>query len=378
MTVMPVEEEINDPDLPACSLTLIVPCYNEESTLAHCIERVLRLKSEKIDLEMIIVDDCSTDQSLKVAHELAQQHPEIRVLHHEINRGKGAALRTGFTHAAGDFVGVQDADLEYEPLEYRKLLGPLLENKADVVFGSRYLRPGTRRTLYFWHSWMNRTLTTLSNMMTNLDISDMETCYKLFRRDVIQSLDLKEERFGIEPEMVSKVAQMRCRVYECAISYNPRTYEEGKKIGWKDGLRALYCILHYSANTAPLPMQLLLYLFIGGVSAVCNITFFSMLFNLGAGLTPAVVISFAGAALVNYLLCISLLFRHKARWSTGGEIVAYLVTLAIMGAFDAGITHSLVGVGISPTTSKSLAALFGFLGNFLLRKYLVFTEKSLA
>lgn len=378
MTVMAVEEEINDQDLPACSLTLIVPCYNEELTLAYCIERVMRLKSDKIDLEIIIVDDCSKDQSLKVAHELAQGHPEIRVLHHEVNRGKGAALRTGFAHAAGDFVGVQDADLEYEPLEYRKLLVPLLEKKADVVFGSRYLRPGSRRALYFWHSWMNRALTTLSNMMTNLDISDMETCYKLFRRDVIQSMDLKEERFGIEPEMVSRVAQMRCRVYECAISYNPRTYEEGKKIGWKDGLRALYCILHYSANTAPLPMQLLLYLFIGGASAVCNITFFSILFNLGAGLAPAVVVSFAGAALVNYLLCIFLLFRHKARWSTGGEIVAYLATLSIMGAFDAGITLGLVAIGMPPLLGKSLATLLGFVGNFLLRKYLVFPEKGIA
>ena len=375
---MILDNEINSAKPISCTLSLIVPCYNEELTLSHCIDRVLKLKSKQIDLEIIIVDDCSKDQSLKVAHHLASEHQEIKVLAHEINRGKGAALRTGFQHATGDFVGVQDADLEYEPLEYLKLLEPLLENKADVVFGSRYLRPGTRRALYFWHSWMNRTLTTLSNMMTNLDISDMETCYKLFRREIIQSLDLKEERFGIEPEMVSKVAQMRCRVYECAISYNPRTYEEGKKIGWKDGLRALYCILHYSANTAPLPMQLLLYLFIGGTSAVCNISFFSILFGLGVGLSASVVASFVGAALVNYLLCITILFRHKARWSTGGEVAAYLLTLAVMGMFDAGITHFLVGIGISPTGSKSLAAIFGFLGNFLLRKYLVFPEKSLA
>jgi dolichol-phosphate mannosyltransferase len=361
-----------------CTLTLVVPCYNEEATLAKCIDRVLELKSETLRLEIIIVNDCSQDKSLEVAQELARQHPEVKVLHHGVNQGKGAALRTGFAHAAGDFVGVQDADLEYEPLEYRKLLEPLLRNEADVVLGSRYLRPEMRRSLYFWHSLMNRTLTFMSNMMTNLDISDMETCYKLFRREILQSMNLKETRFGIEPEMVSKIAQMRCRVWECAISYQPRTYEEGKKIGWKDGLRALYCILHYSAHTAPLPMQAMLYLFIGGVSAIGNILFFSLLFGLGTHFVTAVVVSFVGAALVNYLLCIAILFRHKARWTTGGEITAYLATLAIMGAFDAGISLSLAGAGLSPLLSKSTATFFGFFGNFLLRKYLVFHEKSIA
>ena len=308
---------------------------------------------------------------------MEEKIPEIRVLHHEVNKGKGAALRTGFQYATGDYVGIQDADLEYEPMEYLKLLAPLQQNEADVVFGSRYLRPGKRKVLYFWHSWMNKTLTFISNMMTNLDISDMETCYKLFKRDIIQSLDLKENRFGIEPEMVSKIAQMRCRVWECAITYRPRTYEEGKKIGWKDGLRALYCILHYSANTAPLPMQLLLYFFIGGASAVSNIAFFSILLGTGLGMTTAVVLSFLGAALVNYLLCISILFKHKARWTTSGEIAAYILTLVIMGSFDTAITISFSGAGLSPVVSKSLASLFGFFGNFLLRRYLVFPEKSI-
>jgi len=346
--------------------------------LGHCVERVLELSSEALHLEIIIVDDCSQDKSLDVARKLERQHDEIKVFHHEVNRGKGAALRTGFAHATGDFVGIQDADLEYEPLEYRKLLQPLLDGEADVVFGSRYLRPESRRALYFWHSWMNKALTFLSNMMTNLDISDMETCYKLFRRDIIQAMDLKENRFGIEPEMVSQIAQMRCRVWECAITYRPRTYEEGKKIGWKDGARALYCILHYSAHTAPLPMQLLIYLVIGGVSAVSNILLFIILMSLGVFLPIAVVFSFAGAALINYLLCISILFRHKARWTTFGEIVAYLVTISLMGAFDAVITMSLVGVGLTPLVSKTLAAFFGFLGNFLLRRFLVFPEKSIA
>ncbi len=361
----------------SCTLSLIVPCYNEELTLVKCIERVLELRSEQLTLEIIIVDDCSKDGSLAVAHVLAEQYPEIKVLNHEINMGKGAALRTGFGHATGDFVGVQDADLEYEPLQYKKLLKPLLRDQADVVFGSRYLRPQTRRTLYFWHTWMNKTLTFVSNMMTNLDISDMETCYKLFRRDIIQSMDLKENRFGIEPEMVSKIAQMRCRVWECAISYQPRTYEEGKKISWKDGLRALYCIFHYSANTAPLPMQLLIYFFIGGISAISNIAFFSMLLGFGFGMTPAIVLSFCGAAAINYLLCLLILFKHKARWTTFGEILTYLLTVALMGAFDVFATLGLLGIGFSPLASKSVATFFGFIGNFLLRRYLVFPEKSI-
>lgn len=361
-----------------CTLTLIIPCYNEEATLANCVESVLKLGSERLKLELIIVDDCSQDKSLEVARTLATKYPEVKVFHHDVNRGKGAALRTGFSYATGDYVGIQDADLEYEPLEYKKLLEPLLRGDADVAFGSRYLRPESRRALYFWHSWMNKSLTFLSNMMTNLDISDMETCYKLFRRDIIQSMELKEDRFGIEPEMVSKIAQRRCRVWECAISYRPRTYEEGKKIGWKDGARALYCILHYSAHTAPLPMQLLIYLFIGGISAVSNIILFSMFHATGISMPVAVVLSFVGAALVNYMLCISILFKHKARWTTSGEIAAYLITITIMGALDLAITMALASAAFSPLASKSIAAFVGFVGNFLLRRYLVFPEKSVA
>ena len=364
--------------LSRCTLTLVIPCYNEEATLANCVERVLALRSETLSLEILIVDDCSKDRSLEVAWKLERQHPEIKVFHHELNQGKGAALRTGFAHATGDFVGIQDADMEYEPLEYRKLLKPLLRDEADVVFGSRYLRQESRRALYFWHSWMNKTLTFFSNMMTNLDITDMETCYKLFRRDIIQAMDLKENRFGIEPEMVSKIAQLRCRVWECAITYRPRTYEEGKKIGWKDGARALYCILHYSAHSAPLPIQLLLYLFIGGVSAIANIALFSVLLGRGMELSLAVVLAFLMAALVNYLLCITILFKHKTRWTSSGEIAAYMMTLAIMGAVDVAITVPLAGAGLSPLMSKSVATLFGFFGNFLLRRYFVFPEKSIA
>jgi dolichol-phosphate mannosyltransferase len=360
----------------AYTLTLVVPCYNEESTLISCIDRVLELQSGPLTLELIIVDDCSTDNSLEIARVIAQQHPEVRVLNHEVNKGKGAALRTGFEYATGDFVGIQDADLEYEPLEYLALLAPLLEDEADVVFGSRYLRTKQRKVLYFWHSWMNKTLTFVSNMMTNLDITDMETCYKLFRREIIQSIDLKENRFGFEPEVVTKVAQKQCRVWEVAIDYKPRSFEEGKKIGWKDGVHALYCILHYGAHTAPLPMQLLLYFFIGAVSAVVNIVFFTTLFALDVEITPAVVISFAFAAFINYLLCIAILFRHKARWSAWGEIFMYLLTLAIMGVFDLTVTLGILSLGAGPLVSKSVAAVLGFIGNFVFRKYMVFPEKS--
>ena len=361
----------------AWTLSLVVPCYNEDATLAQCVERVLTLQSETLKLEIIIVDDCSQDKSLEIARKLEEQHPEIKILHHEINQGKGAALRTGFEHATGDFVGIQDADLEYEPLEYRKLLVPLIEDEADVVFGSRYLRPASRKILYFWHSWMNKTLTFISNTMTNLDISDMETCYKLFRREIIQSIELKEDRFGFEPEVVAKIAQRHCRVWETAISYKPRSYEEGKKIGWKDGLRALYCILHYSAHTAQLPMQILLYLFIGGFSAISNIAIFSVLLAIDVKMTYAVVTAFVSAAIINYLLCIAILFRHKARWNTWGEIFMYVFTVTVMGAFDLGITMNMTWWGVPPVWSKTIATAFGFVGNFLMRKYLVFFERSI-
>ena len=332
------------------------------------------MSSDTLSLELIIVDDCSTDNSSIVAEKLSIIHPEVRFVKHTHNQGKGAALRTGFQHASGDFVGIQDADAEYDPRDYLKMLKPLRQGRADVVYGSRYLRPRSRRVLYFWHTWMNRSLTFVSNMFSNLDISDMETCYKLFRREVIQSIapQLQENRFGFEPEVTARVAQMGCRVHECAISYEPRSYEEGKKIGWKDGVRALYCILHYSAHTAPLPMQILLYFFIGLLCALVNLGAFATLTGLGLGLAPAVFLAFVLAAACNYLLCIAILFRHKARWSAGGEIVAYILTITIMGALDYAITAGLAALGLSVLWSKFWATLVGFVGNFIFRKYLVF------
>jgi glycosyltransferase involved in cell wall biosynthesis len=228
-------------------LSVVIPCYNELHTIAALIDAVRAAPVEA--LEIIVVDDCSSDGTRELLErELAGRVD--RVIYHERNQGKGAALRTGFAAATGDVVVVQDADLEYDPQEYPKLLKPILDGKADVVFGSRFAGGESHRVLYFWHSVGNKLLTLLSNMATNLNLTDMETCYKMFRRDVIQVIAIEEARFGFEPEITAKVAQLGCRVYEVGISYSGRTYHEGKKIGWKDGVRALWCIGKYNFGSA--------------------------------------------------------------------------------------------------------------------------------
>ena len=365
------------------TLSLVVPCYNEENTIKSCISKLLDFaRGKDFSLEIIVVDDASKDKSLQKLDEITQEHSEIKVIKHEKNCGKGAALRTGFMHATGDYIGIQDADEEYDPNDYLILLKPLINNKADVVYGSRYLRPDTRRVLYFWHTWMNKTLTSISNMFTNLYITDMETCYKLFRREIIMKIapQLKENRFGFEPEITARVASEKCRVYECAITYNPRTYEEGKKIGWKDGFRALYCILHYGAHIAPLPIQILIYLFIGGVSLFVNLLSFIIFTRMEINIDIAIMGSFIIAAICNYLLCIAILFRHKARWKTFAEIFWYFFSVFIMGLVDFGLTKFLISAvpffAIHWSGAKFISSLFGFIGNFLLRKYLVFKEKK--
>jgi glycosyltransferase involved in cell wall biosynthesis len=224
-------------------LSVVIPCYNEFGT----IEQVVRaVKASPVkDLEIIIVDDFSTDGTRELLH--SQLELEVdRVIYHRKNQGKGAALRTGFAAATGDIVIVQDADLEYDPQEYSIVIEPILLNKADVVFGSRFQGGRPHRVVYYWHKIGNNLLTTLSNMFTNINLTDMETCYKAFRREIIQSIRIKENRFGFEPEITAKVAKIGCRIYEVGISYYGRTYKEGKKIGWKDGFRAIYCILKYN------------------------------------------------------------------------------------------------------------------------------------
>jgi glycosyltransferase involved in cell wall biosynthesis len=224
-------------------LSVVMPVYNESATLRTVVERVLAVP---LEIELLCVDDGSRDGSREILAQLASGHPQIRVLLQPQNMGKGAALRRGIREATGDFVIIQDADLEYDPDEYPMLLEPLIDGKADVVYGSRFLGGGPHRVLYFWHSVGNSILTLLSNCLTNINLTDMETCYKAFRREVIQSIPLEENRFGFEPEITVKVAKRRLRIYEIGISYWGRTYEEGKKIGWKDGVRALWCLLKYS------------------------------------------------------------------------------------------------------------------------------------
>ena len=227
-------------------LSIVIPCYNEEKTLQKCVERVLKISGEYLNLELIVIDDCSTDGSLSIARNIESKDSRIIVIQHDKNQGKGAALQTGFKKATGDFIAIQDADLEYNPIDILRLLEPLLDNEADAVFGTRFLPHGPHRVLYFWHSLGNRFLTLISNMFTNLNLTDMEVCYKIFRREVLQNINLEEKRFGFEPEITAKVARSGCRIYEVGISYYGRTYKEGKKIGWKDGIRALWCILKYN------------------------------------------------------------------------------------------------------------------------------------
>jgi glycosyltransferase involved in cell wall biosynthesis len=224
-------------------LTVVIPVYNEVKTVREIVERVLAV--EPVEKEIVMVDDFSTDGTRDVLKQIESEHGNVRVFFHERNFGKGRALRTGFEQARGDYVIVQDADLEYDPADYEQLLRPLDRGVADAVFGSRFLSTQERRVLYFWHSIGNRLLTLLSNMATDLNLSDMETCYKVFRRELIQALPLEEDRFGFEPEVTAKIAKARARVYEVGISYYGRTYEEGKKIGMKDGFRALWCIAKF-------------------------------------------------------------------------------------------------------------------------------------
>jgi glycosyltransferase involved in cell wall biosynthesis len=226
-------------------ISVVIPVYNEKGTVLELLRRVEAVEVPGLSREIVLVDDFSTDGTRELLRKEVEARPGVRVLYHDRNRGKGAALRTGIATTAGDIVLIQDADLEYDPREYPKLLAPILDGRADVVYGSRFSGSEAKRVLFFWHSVGNRFLTTLSNMFTNLNLTDMETCYKVFRGDILRGIRIEEDRFGFEPEVTAKIARLRCRIYEVGIGYSGRTYAEGKKINWKDGVRALWCILKY-------------------------------------------------------------------------------------------------------------------------------------
>ncbi len=357
-------------------LSIIIPCYNEENTLERCVEKVLEIQDRNLCLEIIIVDDASTDNSLFLANRLAEKNVNIRVKYHSENQGKGAALRTGFKQATGDFVAVQDADLEYNPFDLKKLVQPLISNEADVVLGSRFLSGEMHRVLYFWHFMGNRFLTFLSNMFTDLNLTDMETCYKVFKREIIQSIEIEENRFGFEPEIVAKIAYMRLRIFEAGISYHGRTYEEGKKIGVRDGFRALYCIFKYNASHAPLPVQFLIYLFVGGFAAVFNLLVFLLLYKVNISSMIAAPVAFISAGMLNYLLCIKLLFRHQVKWKSSIEIALFFLLVLCVCFFDCLITISMLSISFQPSTAKLTATALVLILNFCGRKYFIFPEPS--
>ena len=225
-------------------LSIVMPCFNEISTIEASLKRVLAVPLD-MEKEIIVIDDYSNDGTREYLQSIDGSDNNINIIYHDQNRGKGAALRTGFNAISGDIIIIQDADLEYDPNEYHKLMKPILENKADVVYGSRFIGGESHRVLFYWHSLGNKFLTFLSNVFTNLNLTDMEVCYKVFRKEILEKIELKENRFGFEPEFTAKISRLNCRIYEVGISYAGRTYQEGKKINWKDGVRAVYVIFKY-------------------------------------------------------------------------------------------------------------------------------------
>lgn len=350
-------------------LSIVIPCYNEQNTLKECIEKVRCISDENLSLEIIIVDDGSTDNSSATAKDLQKIYPELIFIQHEKNKGKGACLRSGFKKASGDFVAVQDADLEYDPNDLKKLLVPLINNKADVVIGSRFLTVGPHRILYFWHSIGNKFLTFLSNMFTDINLTDMESGYKIFKKEVLQEIEIEEDRFGFEPEIIAKISHMNLRIYEMGISYFGRTYEEGKKIGYKDGFRAFYCIFKYNAYKIPAPTYFLLYLLAGICAVFLNLFLFKQFYSAGMDKQSAVVSTFIVGAVINYLLMLYYLYKPIKKINSYSQFIIYVLILILFGFLDYQVTLGLFQfAGISLSSAKMIAASSILFLNFIIRK----------
>ena len=358
--------------------SIVVPCFNEEPTLRASVEKVLEIADESLALEIIIVDDCSSDGSREIAAALEAEYPHVRVYSHQVNRGKGAALRTGLAEAKGDVVAIHDADLEYDPKDLRKLIALVQRDLADVVYGSRFLSGGEHRVLYFWHSIGNRFLTFLSNMLTDLNLTDMETCYKVFRRSIIQDIQIEEERFGFEPEIVAKVAEKCPRIYEMGISYFGRTYEEGKHIGVKDGFRAMFCILKYNAYRAPWPLQFVFFVPFALPLGVMGILLTRIFLSLDLAPGMSALLGFAGFALAQRFATVPALFRPGPRSSRLFEWLRYLLVLGAAFLSYLMILSGLNGSGLSYGRSATLGMIAAILISYFGFRNLVFTSQSAA
>lgn len=354
------------------TVTVVVPCFNERQTLRTSVERLRTIEEETTRLEIHIVDDGSTDGCGQIAEELSREYANVSASLHPKNRGKGAALRTGFKEAKGDIVAVQDADLEYDPRDLKKMIDLVKEDRADVVVGSRFLTGDAHRVLYFWHSVGNRIITFLSNMLTDLNLTDVEACYKVFKHDFLEDIELCEDRFGIEPEIIAKLAEKRPRIYEVGISYSGRTYEEGKKIGVADGFRALHCILRYNAYRAPLFLQLILFLLFGAVGILLNLTVFVFLMNAAVDVPRSIVIAFLVYASYQVACVNPLLFRKRSRWKRAVEPIVHGVGLIAAVILDVSIVATLASLGISLYASKVFAILAALLYLYFWYRFFVY------
>ena len=361
-------------------LSVIIPCYNEQNTLNECVGRVREIAEQDLILEIIIVDDCSSDNSPQVGRDLANKYPEIIFTQHNHNKGKGAALRSGFNIASGDFIAVQDADLEYDPKDLKNLLVPLKENKADVVIGSRFLTVGPHRVLYFWHSLGNKFLTFLSNVFSDLNLTDMEAGYKIFKSEVIKKIDIEEDRFGVEPEIIAKISRMNLRIFEMGISYFGRTYQEGKKIGYKDGIKALYWIFKYNAYFSPHPTKFLTYLFIALFTVLIDTFLFFKLYSFDIDISIAVQIAFFISAIINYpFIFFNLIGNRKRILRSYIEFSIFWIVVIASGFLDLQLTKLFLQLDLGLDRAKIYSIIIILIINFFVRKVWIYpiNEKSM-